>query len=242
MRRRGAARLRLRAWPPPGALVGPPGLWPVGPVARAVAPRGLLWCARPWGPSSGALRAAAPPCALPSSGFGPPGCAGRPSAPQGSLRWPRAAAAPPAPGARLRVAPRRRPLRRSAPRAGGACGGGPRPLRGLGAGAWGRPWAAACSLWSPSAPLRPLPCAPAPGRGPLPLRPPSGARPFGPPGLLPPGGACGPAGRLFAPPRRASGCHIGAAPARLRPGRPGGGPCRAVPSAAAGWASPRKGA
>ena len=30
MRRRGAARLRLRAWPPSGALVGPPGLWARG--------------------------------------------------------------------------------------------------------------------------------------------------------------------------------------------------------------------
>ena len=189
--------------PPAGALVGPSGRWPSGPVARPVPPpsvrrRGLLRCARPRRP----LRAALRPLALVGGGLRPrpPGFAPPPAAsPLRSL-----GVAPvgsgcrrlASPVARLR-APPPRPVPMARLRAGRAgCG----PLVG------GRPWPAPCVPAGRPARLCGLP-RPLPGPRGAPLRSapcgalagPSGGRPSGPPGLLPPGGAGGPAGRLFRP-------------------------------------------
>ena len=189
--------------PPAGALVGPSGRWPSGPVARPVPPpsvrrRGLLRCARPRRP----LRAALRPLALVGGGLRPrpPGFA----PPPGGV-------APPLPRGRsggLGLSPpglARRPAPRAPPRpvpwpACGRAAPGAGPWWGVGLGLLraslaGRP-ARLCGLPRPlpgprGAPLRSAPCGALAG--------PSGGRPSGPPGLLPPGGAGGPAGRLFRP-------------------------------------------
>ena len=134
---------------------------------------------------------------------------GRPSAPFGSLRWPRATAAPPAPVARFRAPPHAPSPARPAGRA--------RRVRGL--GGVGRPWPAPCSLWSPCAALRPprppfgpswVPPALPPLRGPPPGRPGSSRR-AGLAGRFAPG--------FPPPPRPALGeCHRQASPARVKPG------------------------
>lgn len=143
---------------------------------------------------------------------------GRPSAPFGSLRWPRATAAPPAPVARFRAPPHAPSPARPAGRA--------RRVRGL--GGVGRPWPAPCSLValrgsaaSPS-PLWPLvgpPCAP----------PPAGAA-LRASGLLPPGGA----GRALRARLSASAPPgVGRVPPS---GQPGKGQARR-PEAALAWPS-----
>lgn len=209
---------------PVGPRVGGGPLGPPGAVAPSCGP-GLLRCARPRRPLRGALRAAPPPCALPRRASPAPPCslglsrrswrrvlacsasaAGRRSLPRGrSLA--RAVAAWPRPSPGSARPPASRPLARPAGRAA------PGPV----AGAWGRPWPAPWPLAGPlrgsaaSPSARPLPrgapCAPPPA-GPCRAPPGGGLRP---PGLLPPGGAGGPAGRLFrpAPPGGGGGPHQG---------------------------------
>lgn len=204
---------------------------PVPVVPPPVGSAGLLRCARPWGPCGGRSGPLCGPSLAPSglrpapavsslaparwAGGGRRGSVGpgRPSAPFGSLRWPRATAAPPAPVARFRAPPRAPSPARPAGRA--------RRVRALG---WlgGRPWPAPCSLWSPCAALRPPPPPSGPSRVPPalhPLRVPSGPSGGRPPGVrAPPAGRgwrpCGPPFRLR-PARRGEGCHCQASPARV---------------------------
>ena len=155
--------------PPAGALVGPSGRWPSGPVARPVPPpsvrrRGLLRCARPRRP----LRAALRPLALVGGGLRPrpPGFA----PPPGGV-------APPLPRGRsggLGLSPpglARRPAPRAPPRpvpwpACGRAAPGAGPRWGVGLGL-----APCVPGGPPSAPLRPPPPPPGPSRGPPALRP-----------------------------------------------------------------------
>lgn len=154
-------------------------LGPVGPSGRRFGPS-------PWWAAAFALALRASPRRLAASplrslGVAPVGSGCRRLA---------------SPVARLRAPPR-------APSPGPPAGG-PRRVRALGGGSalgWlraslaGRP-PRLCGLPRPlpgprGAPLRSAPCGALAG--------PSGGRPCGPPGLLPPGGAGGPAGRLFRP-------------------------------------------
>lgn len=229
---------------PPGAPAPAPGGPPCGCPSRARGVRGVLGPGAPprgrFGPPSrpspsprraSARRLSASPLrslwvAPVASGYRRPACARRP-----------APARPPPPPA----------FGRSAPRAGGACWGGPRPLRGRVAGAWGRPWPASGFLRSPCAALRALPCAPAPGRVPLrlrPLRSPCGALrgpPFGRPGSSRPAGLAAPAGPLF-PPRPAGRWGATVQPARQGFNRAAKGrPCPSVRPAAWVGEPPKRG-
>lgn len=183
-------------------------------------------------PSVGPLRASARPgFLLPRSFAGAGGGRrgsvgpGRPSAPFGSLRWPRATAAPPAPVARFRAPPHAPSPARPAGRA--------RRVRGL--GGVGRPWPAPCSLWSPCAALRPPRPPPLAPRG-SPLRStPCGGRP---PGVrAPPAGRGWPGAARPAFRRRPARRWESAT---VRPARQGsspaarGRPCLAVLPAACG--------
>lgn len=149
---------------------------------------------------------------------------GRPSAPFGSLRWPRATAAPPAPVARFRAPPHAPSPARPAGRA--------RRVRGL--GGVGRPWPAPCSLWSPCAALRPPRPPFGPSRVPPALHPLRGP-PSGRPGSSRRAGLAGRYAPGFPPPPRPAWES-----ATVRPARQGsspaarGRPCLAVLPAACG--------
>lgn len=197
---------RLRGSAPPAPCGGARG--PVGPLA--------LWARRPArAPSFRETSGATAVCSAPSA---PPGGASAPR-PGGRRPCPRPPGFAPPPGGVAPPLPRgrsgglglsppglaRRPAPRAPPRpvpwpacGRAAPGAGPRWGVGLGllrASLAGRP-ARLCGLPRPlpgprGAPLRSAPCGALAG--------PSGGRPSGPPGLLPPGGAGGPAGRLFRP-------------------------------------------
>ena len=197
---------RLRGSAPPAPCGGARG--PVGPLA--------LWARRParapsFRETSGASAVCSAPSAPPGGASAPRPGGRRPSPSPSGLRPAACGVAPPLPRGRsggLGLSPpglARRPAPRAPPRpvpwpacGRAAPGAGPRWGVGLGllrASLAGRP-ARLCGLPRPlpgprGAPLRSAPCGALAG--------PSGGRPSGPPGLLPPGGAGGPAGRLFRP-------------------------------------------
>lgn len=240
MRRRGAARLRLRAWPPSGALVGPPGLWARGARRPCRGPSLRS------GPSCGVLGPGAPP-------RGRCGPLRRPaSSPRRASARPAAPVAPALPRGRSGglglPPPRLRPSPGSgSPPAAARCGGrppgragpagvGPAPSGGsvlaLGVGLGllrapcGRP-PRRCGL-SPARPRR--------GGAPSPSGPLRGLGPSGRPGSSRPAGLAalraafsprpaGPRGATSGPPRQGSGrAALGAglagpSPLRLRGGQ-----------------------